>query len=188
MRPYGLHASFFPLVGLPLAVPLPAKLKKKKECTYQSHDPEGCTYQSSDPERYTYQSSDPEGCTYQSSAPEGCTYQSSAPKGCTYQSSAPEGCTYPPLSVLSASGTWDEEKEAPEVAIGVRDRSGVERRSDKKLGYRGGSTTTIGRRRRLQVKLRRETRLDGRRRGDADEGGGVRDGRGWWEAAAVLVG
>uniref|UniRef100_A0A9I9E9P1 NBS-LRR type resistance protein n=1 Tax=Cucumis melo TaxID=3656 RepID=A0A9I9E9P1_CUCME len=29
-RPYGLHASFLPLVGLPLAVPLPAKLKKKK--------------------------------------------------------------------------------------------------------------------------------------------------------------
>ncbi|TYK12284.1 Gag-pro-like protein [Cucumis melo var. makuwa] len=29
-RPYGLHASFLPLVGLPLAVPLPEKLKKRK--------------------------------------------------------------------------------------------------------------------------------------------------------------
>ena len=29
-RPYGLHASFLPLVGLPLAVPLPEKLKRKK--------------------------------------------------------------------------------------------------------------------------------------------------------------
>ncbi|KAA0061216.1 NBS-LRR type resistance protein [Cucumis melo var. makuwa] len=28
-RPYGLHASFLPLVGLPLAVPLPEKLKRK---------------------------------------------------------------------------------------------------------------------------------------------------------------
>ncbi|KAA0035684.1 NBS-LRR type resistance protein [Cucumis melo var. makuwa] len=93
-RPYGLHASFLPLVGLPLAVPLPEKLKKRKERTYQSRDPEGCTYQSSDPERYTYQSSDPEGCTFQSSTSEGCTYKSSAPEGCTYQSSALEGCTY----------------------------------------------------------------------------------------------
>ncbi|KAA0056682.1 NBS-LRR type resistance protein [Cucumis melo var. makuwa] len=93
-HPYGLHASFLPLVGLPLAVPLPEKLKKRKERTHQSRDPEGCTYQSSDPKRYTYQSSDPEGCTYQSSAPEECTYQSSAPEGCTYQSSDPEGCTY----------------------------------------------------------------------------------------------
>ncbi|TYK19761.1 NBS-LRR type resistance protein [Cucumis melo var. makuwa] len=84
MRPYGLHASFLPLVGLPLAGPLSEKLKKRKERTYQPHDPEGCTYQSSDLERYTYQSSDLEGCTYQSSAPEGCTYQSSAPEGCTY--------------------------------------------------------------------------------------------------------
>ncbi|KAA0033195.1 gag protease polyprotein [Cucumis melo var. makuwa] len=72
--PYGLHASFLPLVGLPLAVPLPERLKKRKgssgsvERTYQSRDPEG----------YTYQSSDPEGCIYQSSAIEGCTYQSSA--------------------------------------------------------------------------------------------------------------
>uniref|UniRef100_A0A9I9E139 Uncharacterized protein n=1 Tax=Cucumis melo TaxID=3656 RepID=A0A9I9E139_CUCME len=79
-----------------------------------------------------------------------------------------------PLGVLSASGTRDEGKEASEAAIGVRDRSGVERRSGKKLGCRGGSTTTIGRRRRFQVKLRRGTRLDGRRRGDADEGGSVR--------------
>ncbi|KAA0046083.1 self-incompatibility protein 1 [Cucumis melo var. makuwa] len=94
-RPYGLHASFLPLVGLPLAVPLPEKLKKRKERTYQSSAPEGCTYQSSAPEGCTYQSSAPEGCTYQSSAPEGCTYQSSAPEGCTYQSSAPEGRTYP---------------------------------------------------------------------------------------------
>ncbi|KAA0038254.1 NBS-LRR type resistance protein [Cucumis melo var. makuwa] len=100
-RPYGLHASFLPLVGLPLAVPLPEKLKKRKgssgsvERTYQSRDPEGYTHQSSDPEGCTYQSSALEGCTYQSSAPEGCTYQSSAPEGCTYQSSAPEGCTYP---------------------------------------------------------------------------------------------
>ncbi|KAA0045534.1 putative mitochondrial protein [Cucumis melo var. makuwa] len=99
--PYGLHASFLPLVGLPLAAPLPEKLKKRKgssgsvERTYQSRDPEGYTYQSSDPEGCTYQSSALEGCTYQSSAPEGCTYQSSAPEGCTYQSSAPEGCTYP---------------------------------------------------------------------------------------------
>ncbi|KAA0056713.1 retrotransposon gag protein [Cucumis melo var. makuwa] len=29
-RPYGLHASFLPLVGLPFAVPLPEKLKKRK--------------------------------------------------------------------------------------------------------------------------------------------------------------
>ncbi|TYK07888.1 NBS-LRR type resistance protein [Cucumis melo var. makuwa] len=29
-RPYGLHASFLLLVGLPLAVPLPEKLKKRK--------------------------------------------------------------------------------------------------------------------------------------------------------------
>ncbi|TYK09718.1 NBS-LRR type resistance protein [Cucumis melo var. makuwa] len=105
-RPYGLHASFLPLVGLPLAVPLPEKLMKKKgeyktypssgsvERTHQSRDPEGCTYQSSDPEGYTYQSSDPEGCTYQSSDPEGRTYQSSDPEGCTYQSSVPEGYTY----------------------------------------------------------------------------------------------
>ncbi|KAA0025950.1 NBS-LRR type resistance protein [Cucumis melo var. makuwa] len=93
-RPYGLHASFLPLVGLPLAAPLPEKLKKGKERTYQSSAPEGCTYQSSAPEGCTYQSSAPEGCTYQSSAPEGCTYQSSAPGGYTYQSSAPEGCTY----------------------------------------------------------------------------------------------
>ncbi|KAA0058941.1 NBS-LRR type resistance protein [Cucumis melo var. makuwa] len=94
-RPYGLHASFLPLVGLPLAVPLPEKLKKGKEHTYQSSAPEGCTYQSSAPEGCTYQSSAPEGCTYQSSAPEGCTYQSSVPGGYTCQSSAPEGCTYP---------------------------------------------------------------------------------------------
>ncbi|KAA0025433.1 NBS-LRR type resistance protein [Cucumis melo var. makuwa] len=89
MRPYGLHASFLPLVGLPLAVPLPEKFKKRKggsvERTYESSAPEGCTHQSSAPE----------GCTHQSSAPEGCTYQSSAPEGCTHQSSAPEGCTYP---------------------------------------------------------------------------------------------
>ncbi|KAA0061312.1 NBS-LRR type resistance protein [Cucumis melo var. makuwa] len=98
-RPYGLQASFLPLVGLPLAVPLPEKLKKRKggsvERTYQSSAPEGCTYQSCAPEGCTYQSSAPEGCTYQSSAPEGCTHQSSAPEECTYQSSAPEGCTYP---------------------------------------------------------------------------------------------
>ncbi|KAA0059810.1 NBS-LRR type resistance protein [Cucumis melo var. makuwa] len=105
-RPYGLHASFLPLVGLHLAVPLPEKLKKKKgeyktypssstvERTHQSRDPEGCTYQSSDPEGYTYQSSDPEGRTYQSSDPEGCTYQSSDPEGCTYQSSVSEEYTY----------------------------------------------------------------------------------------------
>ncbi|KAA0059931.1 NBS-LRR type resistance protein [Cucumis melo var. makuwa] len=105
-RPYGLHASFLPLVGLPLAVPLPEKLKRKKggtlhkqssgsvERTYQSRDPEGCTCQSSDPEGYTYQSSDPKGCTYQSSDPEGCSYQSSDPEGYTYQSSDPEGYTY----------------------------------------------------------------------------------------------
>ncbi|TYK26563.1 NBS-LRR type resistance protein [Cucumis melo var. makuwa] len=96
MHPYGLHASFLPLVSPPLAVPLPEKLKKRKgeykiylssgsvKRTYQPRDPEGCTYQSSDLERYTYQSSDPEGCTYQSSALEGCTYQFSAPEGCTY--------------------------------------------------------------------------------------------------------
>ncbi|KAA0053310.1 NBS-LRR type resistance protein [Cucumis melo var. makuwa] len=96
-RPYGLHASFLPLVGLPLAVPLPEKLKRKKgeyniypssgsvERTHQSRDPEGCTYQSSDPEGYTYQSSDPEGHTYQSSDPEGCTYQSSDPEEYSYQ-------------------------------------------------------------------------------------------------------
>ncbi|KAA0035391.1 NBS-LRR type resistance protein [Cucumis melo var. makuwa] len=88
-RPYGLHASFLPLVGLPLAS------SGSVERTYQSGAPEGCTYQSSAPEGCIYQSSAPEGCTYQSSAPEGCTYQSSAPEGCTYQSSAPEGCTYP---------------------------------------------------------------------------------------------
>ncbi|KAA0035399.1 NBS-LRR type resistance protein [Cucumis melo var. makuwa] len=76
MRPYGLHASFLPLAGLPLAIPLPEKLKRKRPS-----DPEGCTYQSSDPE----------GCTYQSSGPEGCTYQSSDPEGCTYQSSDLEG-------------------------------------------------------------------------------------------------
>ncbi|TYK04272.1 NBS-LRR type resistance protein [Cucumis melo var. makuwa] len=105
-RPYGFHASFMPLVGLSLAVPVPEKLKKRKgeykiypfsgsvECTHQSRDLEGCTYQSSDPEGYTYQSSDPEGCTYQSSDPKGCTYQSSDLEGCTYQSSDPEGCTY----------------------------------------------------------------------------------------------
>ncbi|KAA0054155.1 NBS-LRR type resistance protein [Cucumis melo var. makuwa] len=105
-RPYGLHASFLPLVGLPLVVPLPEKLKRKKggtlrkqssdsvERTHQYRDLEGYTYQSRDPEGYTYQSSDPEGCTYQSSDPEGCTYQSSDPEGCTYQSSDPEGCTY----------------------------------------------------------------------------------------------
>ncbi|KAA0049815.1 NBS-LRR type resistance protein [Cucumis melo var. makuwa] len=93
-RPYGLHASFLPLVGLPLAVPLPEKLKKGEERTCQSSAPEGYTYQSSAPEGYTYQSSAPEGYTYQSSAPEGCTYQSSAPEGYTYQSSAPEGYTY----------------------------------------------------------------------------------------------
>ncbi|KAA0048753.1 NBS-LRR type resistance protein [Cucumis melo var. makuwa] len=93
-RPYGLHASFLPLVGLPLAVPLPEKLKRKKERTHKSRDPEGCTYQFSDPEGYTYQSSDPEGCTYQSSDPEGCTCQSSDPEGYTYQSSDPEGYTY----------------------------------------------------------------------------------------------
>ncbi|KAA0065423.1 NBS-LRR type resistance protein [Cucumis melo var. makuwa] len=93
-RPYGLHASFLPLVDLPLAVPLPEKLKREKERTHQSRDPEGCTYQSSDFEGYTYQSSDPEGRTYQSSVPEGYTYQSSDPEGCTYQSSVPEGYTY----------------------------------------------------------------------------------------------
>ncbi|KAA0052390.1 NBS-LRR type resistance protein [Cucumis melo var. makuwa] len=98
-RPYGLHASFLPLVGLPLTVPLPEKLNRKRssgsvERTHQSRDPEGCTYQSSDPEGYTYQSSDPEGHTYQSSDPEGYTYQSSDPEGHTYQSSDPEGCTY----------------------------------------------------------------------------------------------
>ncbi|KAA0055521.1 NBS-LRR type resistance protein [Cucumis melo var. makuwa] len=98
-HPYGLHASFLPLVGLPLTVPLPEKLKRKMssgsvERTHQSRDPEGCTYQSSDPEGYTYQSSDPEGCTYQCSDPEGCTYQSSDPEGCIYQSSDPEGYTY----------------------------------------------------------------------------------------------
>ncbi|KAA0035698.1 NBS-LRR type resistance protein [Cucumis melo var. makuwa] len=93
-RPCGLHASFLPLVGLPLAVPLPEKLKKRKGRTHQSRDPEGCTYQSGDPKGYTYQSSDPEGCTCQSSDLEGCTYQSSDPEGCTYQSSDPEGCTY----------------------------------------------------------------------------------------------
>ncbi|KAA0067823.1 NBS-LRR type resistance protein [Cucumis melo var. makuwa] len=99
-RPYSLHASFLPLVGLPLAVPLPEKgtLRKQSsgsvERTYQSCDPEGCTYQSSDPEGYTYQSGDPEGCTYQSSDPEGYTYQSRDPEGYTYQSSDPEGCTY----------------------------------------------------------------------------------------------
>ncbi|KAA0066526.1 NBS-LRR type resistance protein [Cucumis melo var. makuwa] len=81
MGPYGLHASFLLLVGLPLTVPLPEKLKRKKGeyKIYPSGDPEGYTYQSSDPEGYTYQSSDPEGCTYQSSDPEGCTYQSSDP-------------------------------------------------------------------------------------------------------------
>ncbi|KAA0054223.1 NBS-LRR type resistance protein [Cucumis melo var. makuwa] len=105
-RPYGLHASFLPLVGLPLAVPLPEKLKRRKgeykiyrssgsvECTHQSRDLGGCTYQSSDPEGYTYQSGDPEGYTYQSSDPEGYTYQSSDPEGCTYQSSDLEGYTY----------------------------------------------------------------------------------------------
>ncbi|KAA0039033.1 serine-rich adhesin for platelets-like [Cucumis melo var. makuwa] len=30
MRPYGLHASFLPLAGLPLAIPLPEKLKRKR--------------------------------------------------------------------------------------------------------------------------------------------------------------
>ncbi|KAA0053614.1 NBS-LRR type resistance protein [Cucumis melo var. makuwa] len=72
--PTNFQASFLPLVGLPLAIPLPEKLKKRKERTHQSRDPEGCTYQSSDPEGYTYQSSDPEGCTYQSSDPEGYIY------------------------------------------------------------------------------------------------------------------
>ncbi|TYK11148.1 NBS-LRR type resistance protein [Cucumis melo var. makuwa] len=105
-RPYGLHASFLPLVGLPLAVPLPEKLKKKKgeyktypssgfvKRTHQSRDLEECTYQSSNPGGYTYQFSDPEGCTYQSSDPEGCTHQSSDSEGCPYQSSDPGGCTY----------------------------------------------------------------------------------------------
>ncbi|TYK23181.1 NBS-LRR type resistance protein [Cucumis melo var. makuwa] len=84
---------------MPLAVPLPEKLKRKRssgfvERTHQSRDPEGCTYQSNDPEGYTYQSSDPEGYTYQSSDPEECTYQSSDPEGYTYQSSDPEGYTY----------------------------------------------------------------------------------------------
>ncbi|TYK01759.1 uncharacterized protein E5676_scaffold775G001010 [Cucumis melo var. makuwa] len=69
----------------PSLCPYLKSLRREKEHTHQSRDPEG----------YTYQSSDPEGCTYQSSAPEGCTYQSSAPEGCTYQSSAPAGCTYP---------------------------------------------------------------------------------------------
>ncbi|TYK26029.1 NBS-LRR type resistance protein [Cucumis melo var. makuwa] len=90
-RPYGLHASFLPLVGLPLAVPLPEKSKRKKE---QSSEYVERTHQSRDPEGYTYQSSDLEGCTYQSSDPEGCTYQSSVPEGYTYQSSVPEGYTY----------------------------------------------------------------------------------------------
>ncbi|TYK19615.1 gag/pol protein [Cucumis melo var. makuwa] len=105
-RPYGLHASFLPLVGLLLAVPLPEKLKRKKgeykiypssgsvERTHQSRDPKGCMYQFSDPEGYMYQSSDREEYTYQSSDPEGCTYQSSDPEGYTYQSSDPEGYTY----------------------------------------------------------------------------------------------
>ncbi|TYK04923.1 NBS-LRR type resistance protein [Cucumis melo var. makuwa] len=90
-HPYGLHASFLPLVGLLLAVPLPEKgtLHKQSsgfvERTHQSRNPEGCTYQSSDPEGYTYQSSDPEGCTYRSSDPEGYTYPSSDPEGYTYQ-------------------------------------------------------------------------------------------------------
>ncbi|KAA0054868.1 NBS-LRR type resistance protein [Cucumis melo var. makuwa] len=95
-RPYGLHASFLPLIDLPLAVPLPEKLKRKGgtlhkqssgsvEHTHQSRDPEGCTYQSRDPEGYTYQSSDPEGYTYQSSDPEGYTYQSSDPERYTNQ-------------------------------------------------------------------------------------------------------
>ncbi|KAA0025953.1 NBS-LRR type resistance protein [Cucumis melo var. makuwa] len=79
-RPYGPHASFLSLVGLPLAVPLPEKLKRRKGCTYQSSDPEGYTYQSSDPEGCTYQSSDPEGCTYQSSDPEGCRISLVIPK------------------------------------------------------------------------------------------------------------
>ncbi|KAA0056718.1 NBS-LRR type resistance protein [Cucumis melo var. makuwa] len=63
-HPYGLHASFLPLVGLPLAIPLPEKLKRKRssgsvECAYQSNDPEGYTYQSFDSEGYTYQSRNP---------------------------------------------------------------------------------------------------------------------------------
>ncbi|KAA0062729.1 NBS-LRR type resistance protein [Cucumis melo var. makuwa] len=38
-RPYGLHASFLPPVGLSLAVPIPEKSKRKKERTHQSRDP-----------------------------------------------------------------------------------------------------------------------------------------------------
>ncbi|KAA0067077.1 NBS-LRR type resistance protein [Cucumis melo var. makuwa] len=58
MRPYGLHASFLPLVGLPLAGTtvnflFKGTLRKQSsssvERTHQSRDPEGCTYQSSDP-------------------------------------------------------------------------------------------------------------------------------------------
>ncbi|KAA0048096.1 NBS-LRR type resistance protein [Cucumis melo var. makuwa] len=55
---YGLHASFLPLAGLPLAA-------------FKSSNPIGYTYQSSDPEGYTYQSSEPKGCTYQSRDLEG---------------------------------------------------------------------------------------------------------------------
>ncbi|KAA0031930.1 NBS-LRR type resistance protein [Cucumis melo var. makuwa] len=110
----GLHASFLPLVGLPLAVPLPEKLKRKNECTHQSRDPEGCTYQSSNPEGCTYQSSNPEGYTYQSSDPEGYTYQSSDPEGCTYQFSNPEGYTYQrAISNQACRGTRELECQLP---------------------------------------------------------------------------
>ncbi|KAA0042942.1 NBS-LRR type resistance protein [Cucumis melo var. makuwa] len=127
-RPYGLHASFLPLV-----VPLPEKLKKKKseyktypssgsvERTHQSRDLEGCTYQSNDPGGYTYQFSDPERCTYQSSDPEGCTHQSSDPEGCPYQFATRFQIFAPPDNdggrerlpsvFYAATRTWDEERK-----------------------------------------------------------------------------
>ncbi|KAA0056357.1 NBS-LRR type resistance protein [Cucumis melo var. makuwa] len=136
MHPYGLHASFLPLAGLPLATPLPEKLKRKRssgsvERTHQSRDPEGCTYKSSDPKGSTYQSSDPEGSTYQSSDPEGCTYQSRDPEGCTYQSRDPEGCTY-------------QSRDPEGCTYQSRDPKGCTYQSRDPEGYRTykGTTTT----------------------------------------------
>ncbi|KAA0047198.1 NBS-LRR type resistance protein [Cucumis melo var. makuwa] len=101
-RPYGLHASFLPLVGLSLAVPLPENLKRKKgeykiypnahislvipkDARISLVTPKDTPISLVIPNDATYQSSDPEGCTYQSSDPEGYNYQSSDPEGYTYQ-------------------------------------------------------------------------------------------------------
>ncbi|TYK05046.1 NBS-LRR type resistance protein [Cucumis melo var. makuwa] len=162
-------------------------------CTYQSSALERCTYQSSAPERYTYPSwlaarLDPQlGSTWRNSRlaaqhatrlgfdrrlesawsrGSGTALRSTRQRPNEGRTTTKRNCS--PRLFWAASSKRDEEKEAPEAAVGVRDRFGVERRGSKEVGCREGSTTTIDRRCRLQVKLRCETRLEGkktRRRG-----------------------